>query len=387
MEEQKEHYLDNSATTRVLPQAAKRAWEMMTEEYGNPSSLHSRGFRARQALEEARSAVAAGLGAKPEEIVFTSGGTEGNNLALFGAAQAGKRRGNRIVTTAAEHDSVLNAVGELERQGFQVVRLLPDSRGNISREQLFQAVNERTVLVSVMLVNNETGAIFPVEEAAKAIRRAKAPALLHTDAVQAFGKLGFTPQKLGADLVTISAHKVHGPKGAGALYVRKGVRLPPRAFGGGQERGLRSGTESVPLLCAFGEAVRQLPKAGEALPGVEALNRLLRERLAALPGVEINSPPDALPYILNLSARAVRAETMLHFLSERGVYVSSGSACGRAKPSHVLEAMGLPKERIASSLRVSFSRFSTAEDVEALCAALVEGLKTLRSAAARRDGA
>ncbi len=374
-----EHYLDNSATTPVLKEAAQKAFDLMTGEFGNPSSLHSRGFRAGRELEAARAAVCARLGAKPEELFFTSGGTEANNLAVFGAAEAGRRRGNRIVTTAAEHDSVLNPMKELEKQGYEVVYIAPDPSGRISEEQLAEAIDGKTILVSVMLVNNETGAIFPVQAAQRAIRRNRAPALLHTDCVQAFGKLEFTPQKLGADLLTISAHKLHGPKGAGALYVKKGVRIPPRAFGGGQERGLRSGTESVPLLCAFGEAVRLLPKAAETLPKVEKLNRLLRERLLKLPGVVLNSPEDALPYVLNFSAGTVRAETMLHFLSERGISVSSGSACGKAKPSHVLTAMGLPKERIASALRVSFSRFNTEEDVAALLSALEEGLKTLRS--------
>lgn len=373
-----EHYLDHSATTPVLREAAEKAFAVMTGEFGNPSSLHSRGFHARQELEAARAVVATRLGASPEELIFTSGGTEANNLALFGAAEAGKRRGNRIVTTAVEHDSVLNPMKELEKQGFEVVFLKPDRSGRLAEEQLENAIDEKTILVSVMLVNNETGAIFPVQAAAKVIRRKKAPALLHTDCVQAFGKMDFTPQKLGADLITVSAHKLHGPKGAGALYLRKGVRILPRTLGGGQERGLRSGTESVPLLCAFGEAVRLLPKTAETLPQVGKLNRLLRERLSALPEVEINSPPDGLPYVLNFSAGAVRAETMLHFLSERGIFVSSGSACGKAKPSHVLAAMGLSKERIASSLRVSFSRFSTEEDVEALVSALEEGLRSIR---------
>ncbi len=372
-----EHYLDNSATTRVLPQAAEKAVEIMTEEFGNPSSLHSRGFHAKQELEAARSIIAARLGASPEELFFTSGGTEANNLAVFGAAEAGKRRGNRIVTTAAEHDSVLNPMKELEKQGFEVVYLQPESSGHITEEQIFEAIDEKTVLVSVMLANNETGAIFPVQAAAKAISRKKAPTLLHTDCVQAFGKMSFTPRRLGADLVTVSAHKLHGPKGAGALYVRKGARILPRALGGGQERGIRSGTESVPMLCAFGKAVQLLPEPEEAMAHVEKLNGLLRERLAALPQVEINSPEDALPYILNFSAGAVRAETMLHFLAERGISVSAGSACGKAKPSHVLIAMGLPKERIASALRVSFSRFSTEEDVTALLSALEEGLRVI----------
>lgn len=377
MEDNKEHYLDNSATTRVLPEAARKAAEVMVEEYGNPSSLHTRGFRVRQELEASRETVAARLGAKPEELYFTSGGTEGNNLALFGAALAKKRQGNRIVTTLAEHDSVLGTVGELEKQGFEVVRLRPDSEGHLSEEQLFDAVNEKTILVSMMLVNNETGAVFPVSAAARAIRRKKAPALLHTDAVQAFGKLEFSPAKLGADLCTVSAHKVHGPKGVGALYVSKSARILPHTFGGGQEKGLRPGTESVPLICAFGEAVRLLPKASEAGPEMERLNGLLRGKLRELPEVTVNSPEDGLPYILNFSAGRVRAETMLHFLAEQNIFVSSGSACGRAKPSHVLEAMGLPKERISSALRVSFSRFSEEDDVLALAEALKKGLRTL----------
>ena len=377
METQKEHYLDNSATTQVLPAVAEKAVELMVKEFGNPSSLHTRGFQARKLLEEARAQVADALGAQPEEITFTSGGTESNNLVLFGAAQARRRLGNKIVTTAAEHDSVLNPCRALEQQGFQVVYLKPDSTGRLWEEALAQAIDEKTILVSVMLVNNETGAVFPVEAAGKAIRRKKAPALLHTDAVQGFGKLPFTVKRLGVDLLTLSGHKIHAPKGIGALYVKKGVRVLPRTLGGGQERGLRSGTESVPLICALGEAVKQLPPARETLERVGELNSLLRQHLAQLPQVTIHSPEEGLPYVLNFSAGRVRGETMLHFLAERGVYVSSGSACGRAKPSHVLEAMGLPKEQVESALRVSFSRFSTREDVEALAEGLKLGLETL----------
>ena len=372
-----EHYLDNSATTQVLRPVAERALELMVEEYGNPSSLHTRGFRARQRVEEARALVAQRLGAQAEEITFTSGGTEANNLALFGAAQARKRLGNKIVTTAAEHDSVLNPCRELEKQGFDVVYVKPDSSGRLPPDALAAAIDQNTILVSCMLVNNETGAIFPVEEAARAIRRSKAPALLHVDAVQAFGKLPFTVKKLGADLLTLSGHKLHAPKGVGALYVKKGARLLPRTLGGGQERGLRSGTESVPLISALGEAVRLLPPAGEALEHIQKLNSLLRQELAHLPGVVLHSPEDALPYVLNFSAGQVRGETMLHFLAQRGVYVSSGSACGKAKPSHVLEAMGLHREQVQSALRVSFSRFSTQEDVDALAEGLKLGLKAL----------
>lgn len=377
MEAQKEHYLDNSATTQVLPSVAQKAVELMVEEFGNPSSLHTRGFRARKLLEEARSQVAQALGAQPEEITFTSGGTESNNLVLFGAAQARRRLGNKIITTAVEHDSVLNPCRALEQQGFEVVYLKPDKDGRLPEEALMEAIDDKTILVSVMLVNNETGAIFPVEAAAKAIRRKKAPALLHTDAVQGFGKLPFTVKKLGVDLLTLSGHKIHAPKGIGALYMKKGTRILPRTLGGGQERGLRSGTESVPLICALGEAVKQLPPAQEALGRVGELNTLLRWELAQLPQVTVHSLEEGLPYVLNFSAGRVRGETMLHFLAERGVYVSSGSACGKAKPSHVLEAMGLPKEQVESALRVSFSRFSTQEDVEALVEGLKLGLENL----------
>ena len=377
-----EHYLDNAATTPVLPAAAQKAAQLMTEQFGNPSSLHQRGFLARQAVELARAQVAEKLSAKPEELIFTSGGTEANNLAIFGAAHALRRRGNKIVTTQIEHESVLAPMRELERQGFEVVYLQPDRAGNLSNEQLEAAIDEKTILVSVMLANNETGAILPVRQAARHIKRNKLFALLHVDAVQAFGKLDCAPQKLGADLMTVSAHKVHGPKGIGALYIRKGVHLSPRVFGGGQENGLRSGTESTPLIAAFGEAAKALPKPSEVLPKMEALNLLLREKLSGLPGVFINSPElgeDYLPTVLNFSAGSVRAETMLHFLSERGVYVSSGSACGKAKPSHVLTAMELPPERIASSLRASFSRFTTEEDILALAEGVAAGLRELRS--------
>ncbi len=373
-----EHYLDNAATTPVLPEAAEKARQLMVEGFGNPSSLHTRGFLAHKELERAREVIAGKLGGEPSEIVFTGGGTEGNNLAVLGAALARKRLGDKIVTTAIEHDSVLKAMGELECQGFRVAYVKPDARGCVPLEALEGEIDEKTVLVSVMAVNNETGARLPIEGLSRAIKRKKVPALLHTDAVQAFGKLAFSPKKWGADLCTVSAHKIHGPKGVGALYVKKGTHLLPRVFGGGQERGLRPGTESLPLIGAFAEAAQRLPKPAQALEAVGALRERLLAGLRELPGVAVHSPEEGLPYIVNFSAGRVRAETMLHFLSQKGVYVSSGSACGKAKPSHVLEAMGLEKEQIASALRVSFSRFSTEEDVMALLEALKEGLMTLQ---------
>ncbi len=281
------------------------------------------------------------------------------------------------MTTAIEHPSVLNAAKELEREGFEVVRLAPDEWGKISPDAVRKAVTPETILVSMMRVNNEVGSILPVEAAADAIEEAKAPALLHVDAVQAFGKLPISVRRLRVDLMSMSAHKIHGPKGVGALFLRRGVHIEPLAYGGGQEKDLRPGTESMPLIAGFGAAVNALPDLESELAAMRELNGFCRDKLAALPGVAVNSPEDALPYILNFSAGAVRAETMLHFLSEKGIYVSSGSACSRGRESHVLKAMRLPQERIASALRLSFCRFNTKSEAEIFLRALREGLSRL----------
>ena len=369
-----EIYFDNSSTTKVCPEAAQKVMEMMTENYGNPSSLHTLGFRAEQEMTAARKAVAGFLGVKPEEIYFTSGGTESNNIALFGAAHARRKRGNRIVTTAIEHPSVTNVMKRLAEEGFEVVSLKADFSGRISPEEVQEAVTADTILVSMMRVNNEVGTILPAEAAAEAIRQTGAPALLHVDAVQAFGKLPLRPEKLGIDLMSISAHKIHGPKGVGALYVRKGAHIEPHVFGGGQEKNMRPGTESSPLIAGFGAAVRALPETEQELAALSELCAYCRGQLLKIPGVELNSPEDSLPYIVNFSAGGVRAETMLHYLSSREIYVSAGSACSKGKESPVLSAMGLSRERIASALRVSFSRFSTKEEVDGFLAALKDGL-------------
>lgn len=371
-----EIYLDNSATTRVCPEAAQKALEIMTECYGNPSSLHTMGFRADQELSAARKAVAGALSALPEEITFTSGGTEANNLAIFGAAWA-RRQHRRIVTTAIEHPSVLACMAQLEKEGWQVVYLQPDSFGRISPQQVEEAITPDTALVSMMAVNNEVGSILPIETAARVIRRNKARTLLHVDAVQAFGKLPLKPGKIGVDLMTVSAHKIHGPKGAGALYIRKGVHIPARTLGGGQEKDLRSGTEAMPAWCAFGAAVKALPPIQQEEAAIRTLWQSCREGIKAIPGTVIQSPEDGLPYILNFSCGGVKAETMLHFLEERGIYVSSGSACAKGKASHVLEAMQLPRQQALSSIRVSFSRENTPEEVTALVQAVREGMETL----------
>ena len=378
-----EIYFDNSSTTRVCREAADAALEMMTENYGNPSSLHAKGFAAEQVLRSARETAAGLLGARPEEIYFTSGGTESNNIALFGAAHARRKRGNRIVTTAIEHPSVLNTVKKLEQEGFEVVRLQPDGWGHIDPEAVRRAVTPETILVSMMRVNNEVGTILPAEAAAEAIAEKKAPALLHIDAVQAFGKLPLRVSRLHADLLSASGHKIHGPKGIGLLYVRSGVHIEPHSYGGGQEKDLRPGTESMPLIAAFGAAMRALPDPEAELSAMRELCGFLRGEIGKLPGASLNSPEDALPYILNFSAGDVRAETMLHFLSSKGIYVSSGSACAKGRASHVLAAMGLPGERISSALRLSFCRYNTKEEADAFLAALREGMTSL--AAQRRQ--
>lgn len=369
--------MDNAATTAVCEQAAEKVLHVMTQAYGNPSSLHAMGFEAERELVAAREAVAAQLSVGVQEVFFTSGGTESNNIALFGAVRQKGKKGKRIVTTAVEHPSVLSVMNQLEVEGFQVEYLQPDESGRILPEQVEAAITEDTILVSMMLVNNETGVRMPVEAAAAAIRKRKAPALLHVDAVQAFGKLLVRPSRMGIDLLSISSHKIHGPKGAGALYIAGGRRFPARSFGGGQERELRPGTEPLPAIAGFGAAVRVLPDLAEHERHMQSLNQLLRERLLQIPGVIINSPEEAAPHILSFSAMGVRAETMLHFLAAKEIYVSSGSACSKAKPSHVLTAMGLSKDHVDSSLRASFSRYTTEEEVHALASAVAEGLNQL----------
>jgi len=372
-----EVYLDNSSTTIVCREAADKVMEMLMDNYGNPSSLHAKGFRAEQEMTAARNEIAALLGAHSEEIYFTSGGTESNNIALFGAAYARRRRGNHIVTTMMEHPSVLNTMKQLEAEGFSVTYLKPDGAGQIQPEQVFEAVTADTILVSMMCVNNEVGSILPLEAVSAAIAAVKSPALFHVDAVQAFGKLPIKLAKLKIDLMSMSAHKIHGPKGVGALYIRRTVHIIPRTFGGGQEKDIRPGTESTPLIAGFGAAVKALPDANTQRKAVASLNAYCREKLLEIDGIVLNSPEDALPYIINLSSGGARAETMLHYLASKEIYVSTGSACSKGKASHVLTAMGLPLDRINSSLRLSFSRYNTKDDVDRLLCALRDGLSEL----------
>lgn len=371
-----EHYLDNSATTQVYPQVAEKVLQLMTSKYGNPSSLHTKGMEAEEELELARHIIAKSLGAEDEEIYFTSGGTEANNLAVFGSAQALNRRGNKIVTTAVEHSSVFEAVKSLEAQGFQVEYIEPDSKGNFTAEQFRNAIDENTILVSLMAVNNEIGTILPIEEISQIIKEKNSPAILHCDCVQAYCKIPLKPKKWGIDIATVSGHKIHAPKGVGAIFLRKGVRILPQHFGGEQEKKLRSGTEPLPLIAGFGQAVK-IADVSKSYDVVKELNTYARQRLSEIQGVVVNSPENALPYILSIAVLGVRSETMLHFLENFEIYVSSGSACAKGKPSHVLQAMKMDRAIADSTLRVSFSADNTKEDIDALCDAIEKGLKTL----------
>lgn len=361
-----EAYLDNSATTCVCKAAADASYDAMLNCYGNPSSLHNVGFAADKLLEKARGQVANKIGCDPDELYFTSGGTESNNIAIFGAVNALKKRGNRIVTTAIEHPSVLSPMKELEKQGFEVIYLPAGENGRVSEKDLYEAVNGKTILVSMMAVNNEVGSIQPIEAVRRAIKRAGAPALFHCDCVQAFGKLPIKPSKYGINLMSISSHKVHGPKGVGGLYVSKGTRILPRTFGGGQEKQLRPGTQPMPAIAGFGAAAEELPEPLAQLEKTRALRDGFLKKVKSLGGIEINSSDDSLPYIINLSVMGIRSEPILNTLSGMGIYVSSGSACAKGHKSAVLTAMGLDDSRIDSALRISLSRDTTAEELDAL---------------------
>ena len=369
-------YLDNSATTVVCDAAAKKAVYMMTQCFGNPSSLHRLGFEAERELTAAREKVAALMGVPARDILFTSGGTEANNLAVFGAAAALARRGRHIVTTGVEHSSVAAACGQLEKEGYEVTRLLPDGDGRITADAIVDACRPDTALVSVMLVNNETGARFSLPEAVAGIRRRSPFAFIHCDAVQAAGKLPLYGVRWQVDAMTVSAHKLHGPKGCGALYLRQGARILPRQVGGLQERSLRGGTEAAPLIAAFGAAVEALPPLAEQEALFKTLKARLIDRLAGRP-VVFHLPVDGVPYIVHLSVPGLKSETLLHFLSERDIFVSSGSACAKGTKSPVLQAMGLPAAEIDSALRISLCHHNTEADIDRLAEALTVAIETL----------
>lgn len=366
-------YLDNSATTKVCPEAAAAVMAAMTENFGNPSSGHALGRAAGELLASSRDKLAKALGASADEVFFTSGGTEADNWAVINGAKHNARVGRHIITTAVEHDAVLKAAKELERQGFEVEYLEPDKDGNIGAERFAEAIRPDTALVSVMMVNNETGCIFPIADIARAIKLKKSRALLHTDAVQGFLKLPFKAKSLGADLISVSSHKVHGPKGVGALYIRKGLRLPPMIVGGGQESGYRSGTEGLPGIAGFAAAAEiGMKKLNENSAHMTELKDKLKAMLNEnLPECVIVGRGEA-PHILSISMPGYKSEVMMNYLDARGICVSKGSACKRGKRSHVLEAMGLPNDVMDGSLRVSLCPENTEDELREFVSALAD---------------
>lgn len=372
-----EHYLDNSATTRVSDAAAQAALSVMTQCYGNPSSTHTKGREAKKLLDTARKQVADALGCMPEELVFTSCGSESDNWAILGGAEYMKRRGRHVISSAVEHDAVRRSLDILEERGFEVTRLMPDATGAISAEAVMDALRGDTVLVSLMLVNNETGAVTDIAAISRALKKAGSSALLHTDAVQAFMKLPFSARTLGADMISVSGHKIHAPKGIGALYIKKGLKLKPFIVGGSQENGRRAGTEAMPQIAAMGAACAEArAEMGEYVPRMAALKARLVERLGReIPEFTYVDTPA--PHILSISLPGWRSEVLMNYLESKEVYVSKSSACKKGGRSHVLEAIGMKSDVIDGAIRVGLCRFTTEEDIDALCAALAEAHDTL----------
>ncbi len=369
------HYLDHAATTPVPPEVAQAMLEALTKDFGNPSAQYAPGRQAKGIVDRGRAVIAGALGAKPEQIFFTSCGTEGDNWAIRAALHQNRRVGRHIVTTAVEHSAVLQCVKQLEREGYSATYVKPDREGRISAEAVLSALREDTAVVSVMLVNNETGAVFPVEEIASELKNR--PVLLHTDAVQGFLKIPFTAKSLGADYITLSAHKVGGPKGIGALYIGgRANHTLPLLFGGGQENGLRPGTEAVAQIAGFARAVElRMARREEISSHLAACRDYAREKLAAIPELRFVGPAGA-PHILSVSLPGYPSQNIVNELSGKGIYISAGSACHRGRVSHVLSAMGLDRRTAAGTVRLSFGPETVLADIDALSDALLEHKNT-----------
>lgn len=372
-------YLDNAATTKPCGEAVSAAVDAMTENYGNPSSLHRAGLDAQIAVDKARKAIAASIGADSSEIYFTSGATESNNLALRGISAAYGRKRRKIVISSVEHASVDETASALEKNGFEIVRISPRDDGRFYADDFISACDENTCLVSMMLVNNETGYIMPVRETFMAVKRSFPEVITHCDCVQGYMKLPIKAASLGADLISLSAHKIHGVKGVGAIYIKKGVRVIPIVTGGKQEKGIRSGTESVPLIAAFGAAVDKFrPTIAERYERVSQLKAHLLEKIGGIENVAVNSPSDGSPYVINISAVGKRSEIMLHFLESKGIYVSSGSACSKGQQSGVLGEFGISGKRADGAVRISITAQTTEEELDEFAEALAEGMTKIR---------
>ncbi len=372
-------YLDNAATTKPCQEAVDAAVRAMTLFYGNPSSLHRAGLEAQLEMDKARKNIAKSLGTDSGNIIFTSGATESNNLAIRGAAAAYGRRKKKIVASAVEHASVDETLSALESIGFEVIRVPAREDGRYYAVDFIQECDDKTCLLTMMSVNNETGYIMPVKETFSAVKRRFPEIITHSDCVQAYMKIPINAAALNADLISISGHKVHGVKGVGALYIKKGVRVLPIVTGGKQEKGIRSGTESVPLICAFSAAVEKLmPTIAERYQSAEELKGQLLEKLAGIDGVTLNSPEDGSPYVINISAAGKRSEIMLHYLESKGIYVSSGSACSKGQQSGVLGVFGITGKAADSALRISISAETRSEELEIFARSLRNGIADVR---------
>ena len=365
-------YFDNSATTKPCPQAVEAVQKAITECWGNPSSLHKSGSIASAQLKKARKQVSALLRAPENNFYFTSSGTTANNTAIFGAYEKLKREGNRIVTTSIEHPSVSEPIKRLEAQGCEVIRLNPDKYGKINEDELSEAINSSTILVSIMAVNNEVGSVLPVNAIRSAVKKAKAPAIIHSDCVQAFSKILVSPKTVDADIITVSGHKIHALKGVGGIYIKTNGLIKPYILGGGQENGMHSGTEATPAIFSFGAAAEQAMDIKKHLDYVQSLKDKFLNGIKDIPCVTVNSPDDAIPYITNISILGFPSQPIVNFMSDKGIAVSAGSACKMGHRSPVLTAMGLAPEIIDSAVRISFSRYNTIEETDMLIEAVKE---------------
>lgn len=378
-----EAYFDNSATTRCYPEVAEIVVKTMTEDFGNPSAMHLKGVEAEKYVREAAHTLAKILKVNEKEIIFTSGGTESNNLALFGGADANKRSGNHIITTSVEHAAVGQPVERLEQMGYEVTIVPVDHRGVVQLEALEKALRPDTILVSTMYVNNEVGAVMPVEEIAKLVHEKSPKALYHVDAIQAFGKYRIYPKKAGIDMLSVSSHKIHGPKGVGFLYINEKARIQPQILGGGQQAGMRSGTDNVPGIAGLGVAAKMVyTDFDEKIEHMYQLKERLAEGFLKLPDVRLNGMEirEGAPQILSASFLGVRSEVLLHTLEEKGIYVSAGSACSshKRKAAGTLSAMGMEAAQRESTLRFSFSEENTFEEVDYALEVIGQVLPMLR---------
>lgn len=378
-----EAYLDNSATTRCYEEVRDLVVKTMMEDYGNPSAMHLKGVEAEKYVKEAAKKIAATLKVQEKEIYFTSGGTEGDNWALLGTAMAKQRQGKHIITTVFEHSAVSAPLAWLEEQGYEITRIPVDEEGNLSLEQLREAVRKDTILVSTMYVNNEMGAVVPVEEIGKIVKEKNPAALYHVDAIQAYGKYRIYPKRMGIDLLAVSGHKIHGPKGVGFLYISEKAKIRPLILGGGQQGGMRSGTDNVPGIAGLGAAAERIYRDLDA--NTEQMRKLklyFAQELGKIENVKINGPKpeQGAPHILNVSFLGVRSEVLLHTLEEMGIYVSAGSACSSHKRtgSSTMAALGLSPEQKESAVRFSFSEFTSKEELDYTLEALKKVLPMLR---------